>query len=100
MKQRQHRNKLDKQIMDGIVMNAFNLSFTANSIKCFVDKGTLDAIVCNEMNDINNMLCQIYKCLSINGMYILISMYNEKIMMPRLMNNGNIKWKIEHHMVS
>ena len=102
MKQRQNRNnKSEKKAMEGIVMNALSLSFRECSIKCIVDKGTLDAIICNDLEDdtdVNAMLLQIHKCLSINGIYILVSMHNERITMPKLQKN--VKWEIEHHMVS
>ena len=67
-----------------------------------IDKGTFDAIFSarfDDQNSINSMLYEIYKCLIINGKYILISMYHENIMLPKINASDKTKWKIQHEMI-
>jgi len=98
---------------ENLLMDVFSLSFLDNSIDMMIDKGTLDAIFCGSPLDENDenqksydgifdkFIHEINRCLCKNGgIYMLITMYPEQIILPKLKSIDGINWNITHHMIT
>lgn len=61
-------------------MDVLDMSpIASNSYESIIDKGTFDSIICSEDSDskIEKMLDEVYRILTSNGVYILISIGDE-----------------------
>ena len=82
-------------------MDAKQLSFSDGNFEAVIDKGTLDSILCGDGSGPNahQMLSEIYRVLSPNGVYICIS-YGVKDQRNDYFVNKDFNWTVSHHMVA
>ena len=61
-----------------IQMDVRAMEFAENSFDAVIDKGTFDSVICGEGSNTNasKMLTEVYRVLSPNGVYIMISFGN------------------------
>ena len=59
-------------------MDVRAIDFPENSFDAIIDKGTFDSVICGEGSNTNanKMLSEIYRVLSANGVYIMITFGN------------------------
>ena len=101
IKQMQERYKEDYPNMPFKQMDVKALAFQENSFEAVIDKGTLDSILCGDGSGPNaaQMLSEIYRCLTPNGVYICIS-YGVKDQRNDYFVNKDFKWTVSHHQVA
>ena len=70
--------------------------YEAGSIDCILDKGMLDSILGGYESGPNAeiLLDQVYKVLSSNGVYIMVS-YGTKDMRLGYLKNSNLQWNVQ-----
>jgi len=78
------------------VCDGFKIPFKEKSLDVVLDKGTLDAISCDPMRDINPLLDEIFRVLRDGGKYILITPWNAPKRKPLLKKHS---WQVEHEVI-
>ena len=101
IKQMQERYKEDYPNMPFKQMDVKALAFQENSFEAVIDKATLDSILCGDGSGPNaaQMLSEIYRVLTPNGVYICIS-YGVKDQRNDYFVNKDFKWTVSHHQVA
>ncbi|KAH0787070.1 Phosphoethanolamine N-methyltransferase-related protein [Histomonas meleagridis] len=55
------------------VMDCTNMTYEDNSFDVVFDKGTLDALFCGDMKNVEKTICEVARILKPNGIYIVIT---------------------------
>lgn len=63
------------------------------SFSLVLDKSTLDCTLCSE-DATAALLLEVYRCLAVNGVYILISFHEREMLAPLLQDLPGTNWKV------
>ena len=82
-------------------MDVRNMSYADGSFDCVIDKALLDAMACSDgaSGNIEQMLSQIHRVLSPNGVYICISHAKEAKRKKYLKNVKKYNWERFKYMI-
>eukprot|EP00743_Colponemidia_sp_Colp-15_P001564 GILK01001709.1.p1 GENE.GILK01001709.1~~GILK01001709.1.p1 ORF type:complete len:363 (-),score=65.21 GILK01001709.1:107-1195(-) len=78
-------------------MDATDMKFPDNSFDLIVDKGLLDTLVCgtDSIENTVKMTFEVFRCLKPNGVFVAISLHEEKDFIT-LLDNDCIGWAVAH----
>jgi len=76
--------------------DGFAMPLRTNSWDAIIDKGTLDAIACDEHRDLTPLFEEIYRVLSPGGRYLCITPWHAEKRMPQL---SAVPWNISHEVM-
>ena len=66
------------------------------SFGLIVDKGTLDCSLCSD-NGTAHLLAEMYRCLSVGGRYVVISLHEQELLFPLLSDLPGAQWDVSCH---
>jgi hypothetical protein len=66
------------------------------SFGLIVDKGTLDCTLCSD-NGTAYLLAEMYRCLSVGGRYVVISLHEQDLLYPLLSDLPGAQWDVSCH---
>ena len=96
------KNKDKRPLMRFIVMDILSMSYGSDVFDCVLDKGTLDAIFVNEMDEtlkkVNRMFAEVKRVLKTGGRYICITLAQEHILNHLLARHSD-GWVVRVHKV-
>ena len=102
IKQMTVKNKDKRPLMRFIVMDILSMSYGSDVFDCVLDKGTLDAIFVNEMDEtlkkVNRMFAEVKRVLKTGGRYICITLAQEHILNHLLARHSD-GWVVRVHKV-
>nr|SVE72826.1 EOG090X02SD [Ceriodaphnia reticulata] len=85
-------------LMTFVAMDLLQMSFAAESFSCFLDKGTLDALMSDTNQESQERAEKLFKevdrVLKVGGRYICISLLQEHILQSIIMFFHNLGWMI------
>lgn len=82
-------------------MDCRSMAYDDNSFEAVIDKGTFDSILCGDGSGpyAEQMLSEIHRVLSANGVYICIS-YGTRDNRLKYFQKSEFTWTVFHHMVA
>jgi hypothetical protein len=69
------------------------LPYSDNFFDLVLDKSTLDCTLCSD-NATASLLLQVYRCLAIGGVYMLISFHELELLLPLLADLPGAAWEV------
>lgn len=96
------RNKDKRPEMKFVKMDMLHMSYDDSSFDCVIDKGTLDAIFCNNdevtVSKVDCMFNEIKRVLKLSGRYVCITLAQEHIL-EKILKRFESNWLLRVHRV-
>jgi SAM-dependent methyltransferase len=95
MRQRWQQKAQSKKTLELCVLDFTKSPFPYpdNFFGLVLDKSTLDCTLCSD-NATASLLIQVYRCLAVGGVYLLISFHEEELLLPLLTTMPGACWEV------